>query len=216
MDNHNKKFAIALTITIILLAGGGFLMINRKNEKKIVDTPPIDKIAACTMEAKICPDGSAVGRTAPNCEFASCPTNSATNNWLVFVDQEQNFSWRYPEKLETKYVTSPSWPPIVKISQEKFSCISNPEVNATASTTVIKMIEGQAYCIHQESEGAAGSVFITKNYTTEKDGKLISLSSVLQYPQCLNYDEPQKTACQKEQEQFSMDDLAKKIISSIK
>ncbi|MFZ3073897.1 MAG: hypothetical protein WA093_02075 [Minisyncoccales bacterium] len=28
---------------------------------------------ACTMEAKICPDGSAVGRTGPNCEFASCP-----------------------------------------------------------------------------------------------------------------------------------------------
>ena len=31
--------------------------------------PPI----ACTQEAKICPDGSAVGRTGPNCEFAPCP-----------------------------------------------------------------------------------------------------------------------------------------------
>lgn len=28
---------------------------------------------ACTMEAKICPDGSAVGRTGPNCEFTPCP-----------------------------------------------------------------------------------------------------------------------------------------------
>ncbi len=28
---------------------------------------------ACTEEAKICPDGSAVGRTGPNCEFAPCP-----------------------------------------------------------------------------------------------------------------------------------------------
>src|SRR3989344_9274407 len=28
---------------------------------------------ACTEEAKICPDGSAVGRTGPNCEFADCP-----------------------------------------------------------------------------------------------------------------------------------------------
>jgi len=27
----------------------------------------------CTMEAKICPDGSAVGRISPNCEFAPCP-----------------------------------------------------------------------------------------------------------------------------------------------
>lgn len=29
---------------------------------------------ACTEEAKICPDGSAVGRIGPNCEFAPCPS----------------------------------------------------------------------------------------------------------------------------------------------
>lgn len=28
---------------------------------------------ACTMEAKICPDGSAVGRSGPKCEFTPCP-----------------------------------------------------------------------------------------------------------------------------------------------
>ncbi len=27
----------------------------------------------CTQEAKVCPDGSAVGRTGPHCEFAECP-----------------------------------------------------------------------------------------------------------------------------------------------
>ena len=35
----------------------------------IQQTPP----KACTEEAKLCPDGSAVGRTGPNCEFAQCP-----------------------------------------------------------------------------------------------------------------------------------------------
>lgn len=29
---------------------------------------------ACTFEARICPDGSSVGRSGPNCEFAPCPT----------------------------------------------------------------------------------------------------------------------------------------------
>jgi len=29
----------------------------------------------CTTEAKICPDGTAVGRTGPQCEFAECPTS---------------------------------------------------------------------------------------------------------------------------------------------
>ncbi|OGD32489.1 hypothetical protein A3C91_02560 [Candidatus Azambacteria bacterium RIFCSPHIGHO2_02_FULL_52_12] len=28
---------------------------------------------ACTMEAKLCPDGSAVGRVGSSCEFAPCP-----------------------------------------------------------------------------------------------------------------------------------------------
>ncbi len=33
---------------------------------------------ACTMDAKICSDGSAVGRTGPKCEFAPCPDEGST------------------------------------------------------------------------------------------------------------------------------------------
>lgn len=33
----------------------------------------IPEVGFCTMDAKICPDGSAVGRVPPNCEFAPCP-----------------------------------------------------------------------------------------------------------------------------------------------
>jgi hypothetical protein len=32
---------------------------------------------ACTQEAKVCPDGSTVGRSGPNCDFAECPTPTA-------------------------------------------------------------------------------------------------------------------------------------------
>ncbi|MCX6713887.1 MAG: hypothetical protein NTV48_02165, partial [Candidatus Vogelbacteria bacterium] len=31
---------------------------------------------ACTMEAKLCPNGSAVGRSGPKCEFAPCPVDN--------------------------------------------------------------------------------------------------------------------------------------------
>jgi len=34
---------------------------------------PSDSMTACTMEAKVCPDGSSVGRVPPSCEFAACP-----------------------------------------------------------------------------------------------------------------------------------------------
>jgi hypothetical protein len=37
----------------------------------------------CTQEAKLCPDGSAVGRTGPNCEFTACPTSAATSTKLT-------------------------------------------------------------------------------------------------------------------------------------
>lgn len=34
----------------------------------------------CTMDAKICPDGSAVGRTGPKCDFTACPSSDATSS----------------------------------------------------------------------------------------------------------------------------------------
>ena len=40
-------------------------------------------IVACTMDAKLCPDGSAVGRTAPKCEFAPCPTTDSATKCLA-------------------------------------------------------------------------------------------------------------------------------------
>jgi len=44
---------------------------------------------ACTMEAKICPDGTAVGRTGPNCEFAPCPNATGMPNPASVYCEEQ-------------------------------------------------------------------------------------------------------------------------------
>lgn len=46
-------------------------------------TQEIPSGVVCTMDAKICPDGSAVGRTGPNCEFAACPTPAATSSTVT-------------------------------------------------------------------------------------------------------------------------------------
>lgn len=43
-----------------------------------VVSPQNSGIVACTQEAKLCPDGTAVGRTGPNCEFSECPTLSGS------------------------------------------------------------------------------------------------------------------------------------------
>ncbi len=66
--------------------------------------PPQQK--ACTMEAKICPDGTSVGRTGPNCEFAACPgatresTGSAeTANWKTYTNSNYGYSIMYPADI---------------------------------------------------------------------------------------------------------------------
>lgn len=48
--------------------------------------PSQQHIPACTQESKICPDGSAVSRTGPNCEFAACPTNPVASQSLTCLD----------------------------------------------------------------------------------------------------------------------------------
>jgi hypothetical protein len=40
---------------------------------------PVEKIF-CTQEAKLCADGSSVGRTGPRCEFAECPAPKRVEN----------------------------------------------------------------------------------------------------------------------------------------
>ncbi len=45
--------------------------------------PDLNNRTGCTAEAKLCPDGSAVGRTGLNCEFAACPNISGENQTQV-------------------------------------------------------------------------------------------------------------------------------------
>lgn len=60
----NKTFVGLGIIVVLILAGAGVYIAMQQNPTPV----------ACTMEAKLCPDGSAVGRSGPNCEFAPCPS----------------------------------------------------------------------------------------------------------------------------------------------
>lgn len=58
--------------TVFLLIAAGILTVGAMMVY-FVAKAPLPSERACTRDAKICPDGTAVGRTGPNCTFAPCP-----------------------------------------------------------------------------------------------------------------------------------------------
>jgi len=63
--------------------------------------------SVCTQEAKICPDGSSVNRTGPNCEFIECPVETLEtiiplsieiSGWNTYTNQEYGLTFEYPKE----------------------------------------------------------------------------------------------------------------------
>ncbi len=48
-----------------------------------------EEFTACTMDAKVCPDGSYVGRIGPNCEFAACKNASSTPKTVTCTSEQK-------------------------------------------------------------------------------------------------------------------------------
>ena len=65
-----KEYAVIIGVVAVTIIIALWVV-----DPRVAKTPPGQ---ACSMEAKLCPDGSAVGRTGPNCEFAPCPTATST------------------------------------------------------------------------------------------------------------------------------------------
>lgn len=86
---------------IILASIFYFLFYNEKESE-------VDPVF-CTMDAKLCPDGSYVGRVAPACQFAPCPEGE--------IEFSSNFSNEHIEKSINLYMKS----------RDDFSWYTNPE-----------------------------------------------------------------------------------------
>jgi hypothetical protein len=108
----NKRVSPLLAITVIIIIAiltGGFIwreshspidqvQIVRQYAKprsiKDQDSlPGENNNTACTMEAKLCPDGSSVSRVAPDCQFAPCPEKAAD----IYTNAEYGFQITIPE-----------------------------------------------------------------------------------------------------------------------
>ncbi|MDP2629709.1 MAG: Gmad2 immunoglobulin-like domain-containing protein, partial [Candidatus Harrisonbacteria bacterium] len=87
----NKTFnTVILLVLALLIVAIVFAVVRDKEEN--------GDGSACTLEAKLCIDGSFVGRQGPNCEFAACPDPGS-------VQQATNIKVYSPQPGDT--VTSP-------------------------------------------------------------------------------------------------------------
>lgn len=70
------KTWLSVSILIVIAAVCAIIIHSVRSTPGVPATPSEGgSQVVCTMDAKICSDGSAVGRTGPKCEFAACPVS---------------------------------------------------------------------------------------------------------------------------------------------
>lgn len=80
----SKNTIWVIIIAILLIAGGVYAFTALNGE-------PADEQVFCTMDARLCPDGSSVGRVPPDCEFAACPSGGETPPGAMMEDGTLNY-----------------------------------------------------------------------------------------------------------------------------
>lgn len=78
-----------ITLVVLLVVAVFIFGTGKKAEAPTPPTSNEEEKVACTMDAKMCPDGSYVGRTGPKCEFAACPVmkdTTAVKNFPIVKD----------------------------------------------------------------------------------------------------------------------------------
>ena len=98
---YMRKIILVVTAVALLGLVAFVLFLNAANTStKGADEVIEDVTVACTQEAMICPDGSAVGREGVNCEFVACPVSEPATSTPADT-QSDNESNNTPENNQS-------------------------------------------------------------------------------------------------------------------
>ena len=159
---------ILIILLVILCTIGYFIF-----ERYMIGLKPV----ACTTEAKICPDGSSVGRIAPNCDFAPCPDISA--GWETYKDVVNGIEMKYPATFAGAVWRAQTWPPTVSVlsgkenADEACSQISSGSIPFTFIAN--KNIGSNSFALLENSDAGAGQLYT--DYCYVLSGSKVTQSS---------------------------------------
>ncbi len=97
-----KQSTTVTILAIVILASASFLVykflytapstvpidISDNNENNQNTNTNTNTPVACSEEAMVCPDGSVVSRTGPNCKFALCPNTGIKQETIASLNQK--------------------------------------------------------------------------------------------------------------------------------
>lgn len=139
--------------------------------------------------------------------------NSVEDTWLTASSSRATF--RYPEKLETNYISTTDWPPEVQILNGPFVCIEAGQELERSGRTEQITVEERVYCATKISEGAVGSTYTQYAYAFPKDTFVVVLTFSLRFINCENYDEALQSECRIERQDFNPDILIDQIAQTL-
>ena len=118
-QGSRKKLYSIIGIAVILFFVGGVVAGSYFYRDDIINflSSKDEDGVACPTDAKICPDGSSVGRIPPDCEFAECPAVEEKeiikeeidiSDWQTYRNEYIGIEFKYPKDFHFTDFNSPN------------------------------------------------------------------------------------------------------------
>ena len=135
--------------------------------------------------------------------------------WAEHTDEASGVAFDYPVDIDGSYLRSTDWPPSLQVLSQSYSCNPAGAITERAGITEERTVNGLPFCVTRSSEGAAGTTYTMYAYAFPYANDTAVFTFGMRFPQCANYDKPERVACEKEQAAFMPDELMLSIYKTI-